>query len=488
MNNLLVRQTKDTFIRRFRNIGYITNQLTRHDRNYDENGAIFLEQISRIPQSIDTMVKNLLKVYNDISWEELRSDFVEFIRDLEINKFVVIGNTIKELDHKEPFFSYKFGNPKTATYNFSSDDKNDILTDSVDFFYDEFHKNPRIFGLQIEVTSRCNERCIHCYIPNSKKNNGIDMDLPLVFKVFDEARNLGTLQLTVSGGEPFLHKDIHHILRYAKTKDFCITILSNLTPLSDQHISLIKEINPSLIQVSLYSMSPFEHDSITLVKGSFEKTKRNLETLVSFDIPVQISCPVMKINQKSYKNVLRYAQSLQIKARTDFILMAQANHDTSNLTNRLNIKETEELLKDIIEVDTNYLDFIRTLIPKSYDIEKFKNSPICGVGADSICLTSNGDYYPCAGWQGMILGNAYNQSLQDVWENSEQIKLLRSVTTNLFPDCIPCNSKDYCAMCLVRNYNENNGNMFKVSKHFCEVASLNKRLVAEYYKNTSPKI
>ncbi len=483
---MLIRQTKDTFIRRYGNIGYIANQLTKHDRNYDENGAIFLEHISRLPQSVDDIVDKLIKVYKDVTREELRSDFIDFINDLEINKYVIIGKSIEELNAKEPFFSYRSENPKTAKYDFSSDyEKLNLITDSTDFFYDEFRKRPKVFMMQMEITSKCNERCIHCYIPTSKKNKGIDMDMDLVQKVLDEASSHGTLQLTISGGEPFMHKDIHQILRYAKERDFCISILSNLTLIEDKDIPLLKEINPSLIQVSLYSMNSWEHDSITLKTGSFNKTKGNIEKLVSADVPVQISCPVMKINWKSYKNVLKYAQELKTKAKTDFIMMAQADLNTSNLANRLSLNETEELLKEIIKVDTDYLDFIKTLIPKSIDVEKYKNAALCGVAADSICISANGDYFPCAGWQGMKLGNAYNNSLQDIWDNSEQIKFLRSITTNDFPDCIPCQSKDYCAMCLVRNYNENGGNMFKVSKHFCEVAKLNKRLVREFY-NSSP--
>lgn len=482
---MLIRQTKDTFIRRYGSIGYISNQLTRHDRNYDETGAIFLEQLSRNPKTISSIVTDLSKLFNDVSNDELNSDFIEFAKDLEKNNFVVIGNSEIELNSKEPSFTYKNGNPKTSTYNFATSENTNILTDSADFFYEEFHKNPKIFGFQIELTSRCNERCIHCYIPDSKKNEGVDMDLDLIHKVLDEARKMETLQLTISGGEPFLHKEINHVLTYARKKDFSITILSNLTLVNDEHIEILKEINPALIQVSLYSMNPLEHDAITLVKGSFNKTKQNIEKLVQSDIPVQISCPVMKLNRKSYRDVLKYAQSLQIKAQTDFIMMARADFDESNLANRLNLDETEELINDIINLDPDYIEFIRTLQPKSFDIDKFKDSPICGVGVDSICLTANGDYYPCAGWQGMILGNAKKQCLEDIWNHSKQIKYLRSITTNSFPECIKCNAKDYCAMCLVRNFNENNGNMLKISKHFCDVAFLNKKLVEDYYANKS---
>lgn len=479
---MLIRQCKDTFIRRFSDIGYITNQLTKHDLNFNETGADFLDKISREPKRIDLIVRELLPLYQDISFEELETDFVEFIEDLEKIGFIVTGNSLDELNAKEPSFSYQMANPKTSLYDFTNPDKNDVLTESADFFNEEFRKTPRIFGLQIEVSSRCNERCIHCYIPNKKKENGTDMELSLIKRVLDEAREMGTLQLTLSGGELFLHKEIASILYHARKNDFSISILSNLVLLRDEHISLLKEINPSLVQVSLYSLKAEEHDAITLVKGSFVKTKNAIERLVTADIPVQISCPVMKVNRKSYKDVLIYANNLRTKAYTDFIMMAQTNYDVNNLSQRISMDETAELLSDMLEFDLDYKNTTLHRESKSFDIEKYKKSSVCGVGINNICLTANGDFYPCAGWQGMILGNAYKQSLKDIWENSEQIKELRKITYASFPKCVECEAKDYCAMCLVRNFNENNGDMFKLTKHFCDVAFLNKKMVEEYLK------
>lgn len=480
---MILRQTKDTFIRRFGNIGYITNQLTKYDLNFNETGADFLDQIGREPKDIDVIVNEILPLYQDISFEELKADFMEFVVDLENSGFVITGTTTDELNDKEPSFNYQMANPKTELYDFTNPDKKDILTESSELFYEEFHKTPQIFGLQIEVSSRCNERCIHCYIPNEKKDDGEDMKLETILRVLDEAREMGTLQVTLSGGELFLHKQIDVILRHARKNDFMISILSNLVLIRDKHIELLKEINPSIVQVSLYSMIAEEHDAITLVKGSFEKTKRNIERLVAADIPVQISCPVMKLNRKSYKDVLVYANKLRIKSQTDFIMMAQADGNTNNLAQRISIRETAELLTDMLEFDRDYLDTTLQQEPKSFDIEKFKKMPICGVGVDNICLTANGDYYPCAGWQGMVVGNANKQSLKEIWENSPELKQLRTITNGSFPQCITCDARDYCAMCLVRNYNENNGDMFKITKHFCDVAFLNKKMVEEYYSN-----
>ena len=68
---MLIRQTKDSFIRRYGNIGYISNQLTKHDLNFNETGADFLDHISREPKDIDVIVNEILPLYQDISFEEL---------------------------------------------------------------------------------------------------------------------------------------------------------------------------------------------------------------------------------------------------------------------------------------------------------------------------------------------------------------------------------------------------------------------------------
>lgn len=483
---MLVRQTQNTFIRFIGEMGYITNQMTRHDRTYNETGADFLKEINRTPQDVEDIVARLRKVYNDsVSTEELRADFVEFIQDLAEHLFLVVGETPEELDAKDLDFSYSMENPKTLVDDFTQETKQKVSECTQDFMLEATQRKPRMNGLQFELTSRCNERCIHCYIPNPKKNNGGDMPIEKVKSLIDEFAKMGGLHITLSGGEVFLHKDIIPIMQYCREKDMQISILSNLIALKDEQIPFIKEANVSIVQTSLYSMDPSIHDLITTVKGSQAKTKAAIEKLVAADIPVQISCPVMKANRKGYADVLRYAQSLRCKAQTDYIMMAQSNCDTQNLANRISLEETEELLRDIMDWDNDYKRI--TLQQKSltddfaFDPKRFAHQPLCGAGINDCCITENGDVYPCPGWQDLICGNVYEQTLQDIWESSPQLKKVRSITRNDFPQCIKCEALNFCAMCLVRNYNESNGDMFKINKHFCDVAFLNKKIAEEYY-------
>ena len=205
---MLIRQSKNSFIRTTEKYGYITNQLTRQDRCYNDTGADWLKEINREPQEIDDIVNRLLKLYVDVDFNTLKMDFMEFVDSLAHNKFVVLGRTPGELDAADPDFTYSMDNPKTLLDDFYQDTKEEVGENTTDFFLEEVQGRPIISSLQFELSSRCNERCIHCYIPNDKKNHGFDMPIAKVKSILDEYADMGGIHVTLSGGEAFLHKDL----------------------------------------------------------------------------------------------------------------------------------------------------------------------------------------------------------------------------------------------------------------------------------------
>lgn len=476
---MYIKQNIDSFIRIYGEMGYIMNQMTYFDRLYNETGADFLSHITRKARKIDDIVSELIQLYDEsIDFNELKTEFRQFVVELERFMFVTTGTTPEEITQKEPIFSYG-NNPKTKLRTFLQSFDEYEVEDTGELLLQKSVVNPQLSCVEFEITSRCNERCVHCYLPNERKDIGSDIELDSIIRVLDQAKQLNCLEVTISGGDPLLNKDLPAILTYAHKCDFKITILSNLVALTDAHIKLFKTLNIGLVQVSLYSMNEQEHDTITKLMGSFRKTKANIERLVASDIPVQISCPTMQGNYHSYKDVLAYAEQLQTKAQTDFVLMAKSDFTTENLENRLTENQTKELLKDILLFDKQYTNDILCQTKKSENIDEYMQRPLCGVGLGIICVGSNGDVFPCAGWQGYVIGNIEYESLVDIWHNSEKLKFLRNVKVKDFPECINCDSRDYCSICLVRNFNENEGDMFKINSSHCKAAKLNRQIVEE---------
>lgn len=481
---MYIKLSKNSFVRTYNNgeLGYITNQLSKHDRAYNHIGADFLQEITREPRPIESCIEHLLTIYKDVTFERISYDFHHFIDTLAKQKFVIVGDSIDDINNKDIEFSYSMKNPKTWAYDFTQETDEESEYDTQTFLLKHDAIIPRLTSIQFEITNLCNERCIHCYIPNDIKNHGLQMPLKTFKALIDQFVNMGGLHVTISGGEALIHSEITEMLRYCRKKDLIITLLTNLTLINDEMISVLKEVNISQIQASLYSMSSAIHDHITTIKGSFDKTKAAIEKLHAADIPVQISCPAMKANKTDFIEVAKYAYSLKMRAHCDYNLIAQEDLNTDNLNQRLSIQETEELLRKIIEYNTNYQDLIRTVDDNDIFLtnQELPDMPLCGVGRNSICVTANGDLFPCPGWQDYKVGNIYKDTLEKIWKTSDRLNELRNLTKKTFPKCISCPAKEYCAPCLVTNYNENMGDMFKISKHVCETAFLNKRIVEEW--------
>ena len=189
----------------------------------------------------------------------------------------------------------------------------------------------------------------------------------------------------------------------------------------------------------------------------------------------------MKQNKNCFSDVLKWANEHRVRAETDFIMMARHDHTTDNLDNRLCLDEVRKIIGDIINYDPHYQDEI---MRTDFDIAEFHNLAndiVCGVCIDTICMIANGNVYPCPGWQSYICGNVKDTPLKEIWYNSSKVQYLRNLRTKDFPECITCTDKAFCAMCMVRNANENqDGDHLKLNKHFCKVAELNKEIVLNW--------
>ena len=471
----LIRLSKNAFVRQYGPYTHLFNQLTKADLDL-RDAEPFFRFLGRTAASVDDVVAQIAALFSDVDLVQVRGDFMDLLCLLAEEGFVVDGISLEELDRNDPSFTYDVEAPSTSfdLGNITEQERQQARDHAELHEYFEAHPTP--FSLHLDLTSRCTEKCVHCYVPRDRH---FMMDTDVAMRVIDEFREMGGLSITLSGGECMLHPDFKRILAYAREKDLTVSVLSNLTLCDEQMCRFLATKNLSLVQVSLYSMDSATHDAITQLPGSFAKTRAAIERLHTLNVPVQISCPTMKGNYKDYQAVLDYGVSLKCKAYTDFIMMARSDHTTDNLANRLSLAETREVITTIAEHDPSFAAEIPYYDPsKEMNAEEWGNLPMCGVCTDSICLNADGNYYPCSGFQDYPLGNCHGQTLKEVWENSPAVLHLRRLRKKDIPQCLSCPDRMFCATCLVRNFNET-GDMLKVNRHFCDVAKLNHEIVVE---------
>jgi len=164
-------------------------------------------------------------------------------------------------------------------------------------------------------TYRCNLKCTYCYQDSIKRDN-VSIDKNVVDKIFEIIKNFSysnnkifkTIQLF--GGEPFLpenYKIIKYILNIGKELGYKFAVSTNGVCL-DQYISLLKPKFFKGIQITLDGIENV-HNKRRLKKngtGTFKEIVRNIDIVLSKDIPLNLRVNIDKRNFENFKYLVKY--------------------------------------------------------------------------------------------------------------------------------------------------------------------------------------
>lgn len=441
---MYVRKLDTTIIREISEGAHVINIETGEDFIVNEIGAIFLQEVGENIQEVDTIVKRLVDIFEGVSYEQIRNDFCEFLSLMEDKQ--IISTSLQ---------------------------KENVI-------------NNQLKNLHVDITTACNERCIHCYFPNSTKNEKLFMPLDTFRKVIDDFVELGGKNIIISGGEPLMHASIIQLLQYCGINGLNVSLLSNLTLLNEMHIKTLKSIKTDMVQTSVYSLTPTIHDGITFKKGSLSKTLSSIDKLLSEDIPVRIACLVMKQNKDDVLKLIKYAYNNHIDLKINHLILPQTNGDDSFVrSSELSIEQQRCLYCNMMDVDKAYAMQLLGINTNSEALyrnpKEFLKSNLCGAGVNNCAVSPDGNVYPCPEWNSFLLGNINSSTLSEIWQSSISVKLLRQINRQKnFHQCLSCEALNFCRRCLMLNEKESGGELLRVNQKACSRAFMLKDLVNSY--------
>jgi radical SAM protein with 4Fe4S-binding SPASM domain len=313
-------------------------------------------------------------------------------------------------------------------------------------------------SVQLDLTYRCNERCVHCYLDHDDHG---EMTTPEIKSLLDQLAEAGVFFLTMSGGEILLRKDFFDILEYARALLFCVKLKTNAILIRERQADRIKSLGVDSIQISIYSHRPEIHDAITKVPGSLRRSVDAIRFLRSQGLKVIIANVLMLQNIQDYPGVKALAADLGVEFTIDPTITPRMDGDRSILSLNINQASLRQVFRDEALVG-NVEEFCAP--PKQPDDDDLDSQP-CSAGHTACYVSPYGDVYPCVQFP-LPSGNVRRAPFLDIWRNSHQLNEVRSITARDLPSCSQCVHLAGCSRCPGLAYME--GNMRGPSSQDCE--------------------
>ena len=327
---------------------------------------------------------------------------------------------------------------------------------------DDMNQKATALGIPLsahmDITWRCNERCVHCYLDHDDKG---EMSTDEIKDVIRQLAESGTFFLSISGGEPLLRRDCFEILEYARALRFNVKLKTNAVMIGLKEAERLRKLGIEQVQISLYSHRPEIHDAITKLPGSLKRTVEAIKRLKAQEIKVSLTNVLMGKNFSDAKGVRLLAQDLGVAFVVDPTITPKLNGDRSII----GLGITPEELEEVFHTE-EYVGNVAEFCSPNMDVdEDVLDGYSCSAGHTLIYISPYGDVYPCVQFP-MPCGNVRKQPFNQIWRGSAELTELRSIQVRDLPTCSHCSHTASCSRCPGLAYME--GNMRGPSTADCE--------------------
>jgi radical SAM protein with 4Fe4S-binding SPASM domain len=337
---------------------------------------------------------------------------------------------------------------------------------------------PILRDLDIEITERCNNNCLHCGISlpaDDFEAAARELSTEAIKEILCEAASLGCLTVRFTGGEPLLRKDFEEVYLYARKLGLKVLLFTNATLLTPSLAELFSRI-PSLekIEVTVYGMKKPSYEAVTRTLGSFDAAWQGINLLLDKQIPFIVKSALLPHNRGDVEEFETWAARIPWMdgppSFSVFLDLHGRRNEKKNQTIR-NLRPTpQEGVEFLARRKTKYMEetkaFCSRFIGPSGD-QIFS----CGAGIRGAWVDAYGKLQLC-------MSLRHPDTVYDLSRGS-----LKEAMTRFFPDvremkathpdylnrCARCFLKGLCEQCPGKSWTEH-GTLDTPVEYLCKIA------------------
>lgn len=353
------------------------------------------------------------------------------------------------------------------------------MSDSTDLGVSE----RKLQGFVFEATLRCNLDCRHCDVNepvDDKASKKRELGVDAIGRLGAEAAALGASWCVIGGGEPLLRKDFFDIYQALLSKGLLISVVTNATLVTDEHIRFFRKFPPRDIEVAVFGTTRETHERVTRTAGSFAAFKRGLDKLLGSGVTVRFKPVALRSNKHELAAMADFCRAhAKAACRFDPHLRLRADRDSARnaviRAERLSPREVARLERTdaagASALEAVCAELLPAGTPPPTSAREARRIFRCGAGRRSFVASPDGVLRPCQDLRHPVfLYRPGHGSLADAWSRFFPEVLARATGSSVFLDkCAECPVASLCFWCPAHAHLET-GELDRPIEDFCEVA------------------
>jgi radical SAM protein with 4Fe4S-binding SPASM domain len=251
---------------------------------------------------------------------------------------------------------------------------------------------PIVGGL--ELTHRCNLACVHCYVNLPANDRGAqrrELTTEEWFRVIEQVADAGTLWLTLTGGEPTLRPDFAEIYEHAHKLGLLVTVYTNATLITEQHLELFRRRPPHEIEITQYGYTRETYDKVADAGPQFDRFHRGLSRLREAGVSVGLKAIAMKATVDEILPMRDFARGNGMPFRFDAVISPRIDGGRGPLAQRLTPDEVSAIEAADEDRALAFAAYCKDLDKAPQDDRKYQ----CGAGLSSFIVDPYGKMHVC---------------------------------------------------------------------------------------------
>ena len=336
---------------------------------------------------------------------------------------------------------------------------------------------PLLGRLDIELTERCNNNCIHCCINlpaddlDAKKK---ELSTKQIKGILKEAISLGCLAARFTGGEPLLREDFEELYVFARKHGLKVILFTNATLMTSHLAELFARMPPlEKIEVSVYGMNKNSYEAVTGTPGSFEAAFRGINLLLEYKVPFVVKGAMLPSNKDELEEFEKWSAKVPWMDKPAFRSMffdlrCRRNGNKNEVIKKLRLSP-EEGLKVLTRKKDKYIGEMKEFCSK-FMHPSGENLFSCGSGHGG-CVDAYGYFQPCLMLRHPdTVYNLKDGSLKDALTNFfPKLREIKACNAEYLSRCAKCFLKGLCEQCPAKSWAEH-GTLDTPVEYLCEIA------------------